>query len=585
MTRRRLLFSVLVVATVSALLWLMALTLSPGGLGFVDWILLALFTVTLPWMVIGLWNAIIGFLILRFAADPVAVALPAVSRVRGDEPITASVALLACIRNEAPARLLRNLTPMLEGLAASGAGANFHLYLLSDTDDAAVAAAEEQAFAALQERWHGRIAVTYRRRAANTGFKAGNLRDFCERYGDRHELGVTLDADSYMPAAAILRMVRVMQAAPEIGILQGLVVAMPSASAFARLFQFGMRLGMRSYTIGAAWWQGDCGPHWGHNAVLRLAPFAVHCDVAPLEAAGLYGGPVLSHDQVEAVLMRRAGYEVRVLPEETLGFEENPPTLMEFIRRDLRWCQGNLQYVRLLLLPGLKPVSRYQLLFALLMFLDWPAWIGLAVLGTLAVALAHSPTEVVRGDAGLFLLAAVLIMWFAPTLATLLDVLMRPDERRSFGGTGRLLAGVAANIAFTLALWPIRWFSATLSFGRLITGARVGWAGQSRDDHAVPLRQAARRLWPHTLLGVLLLATLALRAPAALPCALLIAAGGLALSVPFAVFTSNAAFGAALVRFGIGRLPEEVEPETLRVLVCETPAVAPAADTTPCSTG
>jgi membrane glycosyltransferase len=584
MTRRRLLFSVLVVATVSALLWLMALTLSPGGLWFVDWILLALFTVTLPWMVIGLWNAIIGFLILRFAADPVAVALPAVSRVRGDEPITASVALLACIRNEAPARLLRNLTPMLEGLAASGAGANFHLYLLSDTDDAAVAAAEEQAFAALQERWHGRIAVTYRRRAANTGFKAGNLRDFCERYGDRHELGVTLDADSYMPAAAILRMVRVMQAAPEIGILQGLVVAMPSASAFARLFQFGMRLGMRSYTIGAAWWQGDCGPHWGHNAVLRLAPFAVHCDVAPLEAAGLFGGPVLSHDQVEAVLMRLAGYEVRVLPEETLGFEENPPTLMEFIRRDLRWCQGNLQYVRLLPLPGLKPVSRYQLLFALLMFLDWPAWIGLAVLGTLAVALAHSPTEVVRGDAGLFLLAAVLIMWFAPTLATLLDVLMRPDERRSFGGTGRLLAGVAANIALTLVLWPIRWFSATLSFGRLITGARVGWAGQSRDDHAVPLRQAARRLWPHTLLGVLLLATLALRAPAALPCALLIAAGGLALSVPFAVFTSNAAFGAALVRFGIGRLPEEVEPETLRVLVCETPAVAPAADTTPCST-
>ena len=119
---------------------------------------------------------------------------------------------------------------------------------------------------------------------------------------------------------------------------------MPSTSAFARIFQFGMRLGMRSYTIGGAWWQGDCGPYWGHNAVLRLAPFIAHCHIPPLPDGGPLGGHVLSHDQVEAVLMRRAGYEVRVLPEEDLGWEENPPTLIEFIRRDLRWCQGTMQY-------------------------------------------------------------------------------------------------------------------------------------------------------------------------------------------------------------------------------------------------
>ena len=152
--------------------------------------------------------------------------------------------------------------------------------MLSDTSDAAMPRAEEERFAALAARWQGRIAITYRRRTVNTGFKAGNIRDFCERWGNGHEFAVTLDADSFMTAAAVLRLVRIMQADPKLGILQGLVVGLPSTSAFARLFQFGMRLGMRSYTIGSAWWQGDCGPYWGHNAVLRLAPFIAHCEAS-----------------------------------------------------------------------------------------------------------------------------------------------------------------------------------------------------------------------------------------------------------------------------------------------------------------
>src|SRR6185503_12995327 len=178
--------------------------------------------------------------------------------------------------------------------------------------------------------WRGRISLTYRRREANTGFKAGNIRDFCDRWGDQHDHALVLDADSLMTAEAVLRLVRIMQANPQLGILQSLVIGMPSTSAFARIFQFGMRLGMRSYTIGSAWWQGDCGPYWGHNAVIRLKPFIAHCHI-PARPDGTH---ILSHDQIEAVLMRRAGYEVRVLPEEGASWEENPPTLLEFIRRD-----------------------------------------------------------------------------------------------------------------------------------------------------------------------------------------------------------------------------------------------------------
>ena len=243
-----------------------------------------------------------------------------------------------------------------------------------------------------------------------------------------------------MPAAAILRLVRIMQAEPRLGILQGLVVGLPSTSAFARLFQFGMRLGMRSYTIGSAWWQGDCGPYWGHNAVVRLAPFIAHCQLPVLPEKGPLGGHVLSHDQIEAVLMRRAGYEVRVLPEEDLGWEENPPTLLEFIRRDLRWCQGNMQYWHFLTLPGLKlgqplsarvrdpDVSR-------LPGLDGPAGARHHRRGA-----RRRPSDFIRADSRP---AAVRPpCWSCGSRRRSrpsIDVLLRPEARAGFGGTPRFL--------------------------------------------------------------------------------------------------------------------------------------------------
>lgn len=556
---RRVAFSALVAATMASLLWLLAKALAPGGLDGVDIVLLVLFATTLPWTVIGFWNAAIGFVLMRFARDPVAIVCPAAATVRGDEPIAVSTAILLCIRNEETGRILRNLKPLLEGLAASGAGERFHVYILSDTSEPDIARIEGERFAALSAAWRGRVAITYRRRRENIGFKAGNIRDFCERWGHAHDFAVTLDADSFMPADAVLRMVRIMQADPRLGILQGLVVGLPSTSAFARIFQFGMRLGMRSYTVGAAWWQGDCGPYWGHNAILRLAPFIAYCDLPMLSGDGVLAGHVMSHDQIEAVLMRRAGYEVRVLPEENLGWEENPPTLIEFIRRDLRWCQGNMQYWRFIALPGLRPVSRYQLAFALLMFLGSPAWMGLLVLGTAAVATAATPAEVIDARYGMALFAVTLSMWFAPKIATVADVLTRSEARRAFGGAWRFIANVVAETIFFLLLSPIMWFGHTAFFGRLLRGRAAGWGGQQRDDHAVPLAVALRHLWGPTILGLGIIAVLALRAPAAIPYALFIA-GGLAAAVPLAVLTADARLGRAFARLGIGRLPEETEP-------------------------
>jgi membrane glycosyltransferase len=346
-----------------------------------------------------------------------------------------------------------------------------------------------------------------------------------------------------------------MQQDPRLGILQGLIVGLPSTSAFARVFQFGMRLGMRSYTIGSAWWQGDCGPYWGHNAALRLEPFIAHCAL-PVANDGTEDRHILSHDQIEAVLMRRAGYHVRVLPQEDLGWEENPPTLLEFVRRDLRWCQGNMQYWRFLSLAGLKPVSRYQLVLAILMFIGSPAWIGLLVLGTLAVAFSDAPQNFIRADAGMALFVCVLVMWFSPKIASAIDILMRPELRRGFGGAGLFIISYAIETVYSILLCPILWFGHTVFLTGLLFGREIGWIGQTRDDHAVPFTLALRNLWPHTLLGCAALGLLAVTQPAAVPYALFLA-GGPALAVPFAMMTAWPRLGHFAARVGIGRLPDE----------------------------
>jgi membrane glycosyltransferase len=555
MFARRVTFAALFVVTMAGSLGLAALALSPGGFGFFDVVALALFAVTLPWMVAGFCNAVIGFVIMRFSVDPVAAVLPAAGLIRDDDPVASSTAILLCVRNELPARVIRNLEPMLGGLCASGCGERFHLYLLSDTNDAELAAREEARFSELITAWRDRIAISYRRRDVNTGFKAGNIRDFCERWGSRHELAVILDADSFMPADAVIQLVRIMQIDPRLGILQGLILGLPSTSLFARIFQFGMRLGMRSYTIGSAWWQADCGPYWGHNAIVRLKPFIEHCQL-PLLAGHGEERHILSHDQIEAALMRAAGYHVRVVPREDLGWEENPPTLLEFMRRDLRWCQGNMQYWRLLALPNLKPVSRYQLVLAILMFIGSPAWVGLLGLAAVSLFLCDDPANIMRPDLGSLLLVWVAAMWFSPKIAGALDVMCAPERRRAFGGAGRFTFNLAVETLYSIILCPILWISHTIFLLGRLFNRDINWMVQVRDDHAVPLGLAIRELWPQTLVGCLSLGLVSVNQPWAVPLVLLLTSGP-ALAAPFATLTASPMLGRLAARMGIGRLPEE----------------------------
>lgn len=548
------------------LMWLMHRALGPAVSPSAHVAILILFAFTLPWMVIGFWNATIGFIICRFVREPLALVVPDALHANSSAPITSSTALLLCIRNETPERLERNIEVMLAGLKGPEIAPHIHLYVLSDTDNQQIGEQEQACFDAMQSRWTQSIAITYRRRTDNKGYKAGNIADFCESWGSRHDIAITLDADSFMTGTAIKRLIRIMQATPTLGILQGLVVGLPSTSGFTRLFQYGMRLGMRSYTMGSAWWQSDCGPYWGHNAAIRLAPFIAHCELPSLPGPNGTTRHILSHDQIEAVLMRKAGFDVRVIPQEDESWEENPPTLVEYIRRDLRWCEGNLQYVHLLRLPGLLFMSRYQLCVAIFMFLGSPAWIALLTLGIVSACFSADPSQIMQGSYGVVLMIATLLMWYLPKIAGAADVISRASERKRFGGGWRFVTGFTLEMIFSILMTPITWLNHTMFMTGLVFGRKAGWGAQARDDHSIPLSTAIKQFWPHTVLGLAGVFGLLISHPQLLPYSFF-ALGGLVLSVPIAVLTSLPLFGATLIRHRLLSLPEEIDPpEALKSL-------------------
>lgn len=562
MTRRRVLYVLLVLMTVAAYVWLMVLALPAASMTWVEWLMVIAFTGVLPWTVIGFWNATIGLLIDLLSRDPLRVVNEAAADTPDDLPLTESTALLLCIRNEVPDRLVRNLRAMMSSLGKGPYHRQFHVYVLSDTTDMQVAQMEERVFGELASEWADKIDLTYRRRDNNRAYKAGNIEDFCDRWGHLHTFALVLDADSLMDASAIERLVRVMTANPHIGILQGLVVGLPSRNAFTRLFQFGMRLGMRSYTLGSAWWQGDCGPYWGHNAVLRVKPFSESCRLPVLVDRKGKSSFILSHDQVEAVLMRKAGFEVRVYPLEDQSWEENPPTLLEFIQRDLRWCAGNMQYVHLLSMPGLKFTSRMQLLLAILMFAGAPAWILLLSLvswqfGTDARFIAQTDAPLASG-----LLIGVMTMMLLPQIASAVGVLVRPTARRAFGGGVRFVIGLLLQIIFALMVTPILWVSQTVFLFGLMAGKRITWAAQNRESHRVSWADATRSFGFHTLVGFAMAWPLIDNGVGSLLIASLFM-GGLWLAIPLAVLTSRPRIGEWMVRHRLLCLPEETRPPAL----------------------
>jgi membrane glycosyltransferase len=558
LTRRRRIVFALNALTYAALLVVAARVLGSGGMTPLAVILLLAFAAGTPWAVLGFWNALIGLWLLHARKDALAEVAPFTGAAASTAPLGITCAVLMTVRNEDPARAILRLRTLKSSIDATGQGTAFSYFVLSDTSDPEVAAAEERAIALWKAADADRDRIFYRRRPDNAGFKAGNVRDFCARWGDDYALMLPLDADSLMSGEQVVRLVRMMQAHPKIGILQSLVVGMPAESAFARIFQFGMRHGMRSYTMGQSWWVGDCGPFWGHNALVRIAPFRRDCQLPMLPGAPPLGGHVLSHDQLEAALMRRAGYEVRVLPEERGSWEENPPTMLEFARRDVRWCQGNMQYIKLLNLPGLHPMSRFQLAWAILMFIGIPAWTLMIALLPLAAWQSRNSTDFPAGPAvGLYI--AFFTMYLMPKFAGLIDVVLTHGGVKRYGGGLRFVASAAIELVFSFLQGAVSTIRTSIFMIGLLFGRSVVWGGQARDVRRLSWPEAARQLWPQTLFGGIVCGTLIGIAQPLFWWSLPLTAGYL-LAIPFAVLTADPHVGRRLRKIGLCGVPEDFAP-------------------------
>ena len=564
--RRRMLVIALNVGTWLLLMWGVATVLGAGGWSVLDYVLFVAFAIGSPWTVLGFWNSLIGFWLLHIAYDPMKQVAPFAAAGDLPTPITLKTAILMTLRNEDPARAFLRLRTVKASVDATGEGAQFDYFVLSDTNDPAVAAAEKAA----AEAWAGEVGqagrVFYRRREVNTGFKAGNVRDFCATSGRNYELMLPLDADSLMSGTAIVRLARMMQAHPRLGILQSLVVGMPSSSMFARIFQFGMRHGMRTYTMGQSWWVGECGPFWGHNALVRIKPFVEKCELPMLPGDPPLGGHVLSHDQVEATLMRRAGYEVRVLPVEDGSWEENPPTMLDFAKRDVRWCQGNMQYLKLLNLPGLYPMSRFQLVWAVLMFLGIPAWTLMIGLSPIAAWQAQDIANYPSGLAA-FLYVAFFTMYLSPKIAGLLDAMLTKGGVSRYGGPLRFAISAVIEIVFSFLQGAVSTIRTTIFMIGLAFGKSVTWGGQSRDAYGISWKTAISDLWPQLLFGVVVCGGLYAVSPTAFWWSLPLTLGYL-VAVPFAVITAMPEMGKRFERWGLNGIPEDFDtPQEVRTVL------------------
>jgi membrane glycosyltransferase len=551
---RRFAFGVVTLLTVAGLGWWLTGIIAADGFGILDIFLLATFLMYAPWVVIGFWNSTVGFAVLHLLRNPNRSVIPMVERARSDDPVFVGVAILMTVRNEEAERAFLRLRTVKESLEATGFGERFDYFVLSDSNRPDVIHDEEVEVRGWNRRFGDDGHLVYRRRDKNTGFKAGNVRDFLDRWGSQYDVMIPLDADSVMSGESIVRLVRVMQANPRLGILQSLVVGMPSPSLFARIFQFGMRHAMRTFTAGTCWWHGDCGPFWGHNAAVRIAPFREHCKLPDLPGKPPFGGHILSHDQIEAILMRRAGFEVRVLPEEEESWEEMPPAMPDFAIRDLRWCQGNLQYTKLLHLPKL-PMSRFNILFALQMFIGVAAFIVFVVLAAFA-AIVWNPAVPFPVGSALALYIVWVVMTFWPKILGVLDAALRSAKR--YGGLPRLFAGAFVETIFTFFLSSISMIGQTIFMSALLFGRTISWDGQRRDRYRLSWGEAAKVFWPHTLFALVLLAILAAGKPEAIVWFMPFLIGPL-LAIPFAVFTALPELGALAARARFCAIPEEFD--------------------------
>ncbi|MGQ2981027.1 MAG: glucans biosynthesis glucosyltransferase MdoH, partial [Polaromonas sp.] len=414
---------------------------------------IALFSLLSAWVVTGFMTALMGFYV-TLRGDKFALTARSVAGHTLDA--TARTAIIMPICNEDVRTVFAGLRATCESVAATGHAAAFDVFVLSDSNHPATQQAERAAWEELRMQLAAQagqplIEVYYRLRQRRTHRKAGNVADFCRRWGKDYRYMIVLDADSVMSGDCLVNMVKLMEANPDAGIIQTATQAIGHVTLHARAQQFASRMTGRLFTLGMQFWQLGESHYWGHNAILRVGPFMQHCALAPIAGSGGMSGGILSHDFVEAALMRRAGYHVWLASDLVGSYEQQPPDLLAELQRDRRWCQGNLQNSRLIAEPGIHPVHRAMFGTGAMSYLSAPLWLCFLTLGTaLWLSGSHIMTDWMLVPAELAALWAwTLSMLFLPRVLGIAAVLVK-GEAAAFGGRLSLLRSAALETMIAL---------------------------------------------------------------------------------------------------------------------------------------
>jgi membrane glycosyltransferase len=489
--------------------------------------------------------------------------------------VTSRTAVLLPTYNEDPHQLMARLRAIHESIEATGQADSFDWFVLSDTRDPDIWIAEERAFLALCDAC-GEGRLYYRHRADNTARKSGNIGEWITRFGGAYQFMIVLDADSLMSGDTMVRMVHAMELHPQAALVQTLPVIVNARSLFSRLQQFAGRLYGPMIAAGVAWWHGSEGNYWGHNAIIRIAAFAEQAGLPELSGRKPFGGHILSHDFVEAALMRRAGWGIYMAPALGGSFEEVPPSLLDFAARDRRWCQGNLQHLAVLTTRRLHWISRLHFMTGIGSYITAPLWLSFLLLGILISLQARFilPEYFPKGFAlfpnwpaqdpvlAAWVFGLTMALLIVPKLLGFILLLTRRDVRRQFGGGFRALSGVIAELLISALIAPVMMVFQSIAVVEILLGRDAGWQTQRRDDGGVERRELYRKYGVPTACGVAM------------------AAAAYAVSLPLLLFAIP--IGAWTAKPGLRALfvtPEEVRPPTVLMRANElasSTAFAPA---------
>ncbi len=557
--------------------------LSPNTITNLQWLFLGLFSVNFVWIAFAFAQATLGWLL---NLKPLLIKSP-------EARPTFRTAVLLPVYNEDPARITAAVTAMRAELLTVAPG-NYAFFILSDTNNAHAWIREENAFLNIVNHDEHGCPVYYRRRQKNTERKAGNIADWVQTWGGAYEAMIVLDADSVMSAQCMLTLSRRLAGAPGVGLIQTLPTLVRGKSLYGRLQQFAGHCYGPIYARGLSAWHGWSSNFWGHNAIIRTRAFAHACGLPLLPGEPPLGGHVLSHDFVEAALLRRAGWGVRFDTDIAASYEEAPPSLIDVLIRDRRWCQGNLQHSAFLFARGFKFASRLHLLSGIMSYLSAVFWLLLIVVG-LAIAIQASivrpeyfanpslfpswPVFDAERALDLFLFSMSLVL--APKIFGLSVALLNLRRCLQFGGPLLLVLSTALEVLLSALYAPILMVSQFGVVVSILRGKDSGWLPQSRNDGAQNMKEVIRTHYRHTLVGIVI-ATIAWLISAKMFYWLLPITAGLVTSTALSWFSGGARRTALLATFGLLRSPQEKKREA--ILVCletELNAKSPSENTRP----